>query len=120
MRRQIISGLSVLFFAMALHAGQQSPPFSRENPAEAREEAHIRRERDKALNAKRQEELKRDTERLLKLATELKENVDKTNQNMLSLDVIKKAEEIEKLAKSVKDKMKAQGLEPMPGSEPPR
>ena len=36
----------------------------------------------------------------------MKEYVDKTNENMLSMDVIKKAEEIEKLAHSVKDKMK--------------
>jgi len=32
--------------------------------------------------------------------------VDRTNEHTLSLDVIKKAEEIEKLAKSVKGKMK--------------
>ena len=55
----------------------------------------------------RQADLKRDTEKLLKLATELKESVDKTNESTLSVDVVKKAEEIEKLAHSVKDKMKA-------------
>jgi hypothetical protein len=32
--------------------------------------------------------------------------VDKSNEHTLSLDVIRKAEEIEKLAKQVKDKMK--------------
>jgi hypothetical protein len=32
--------------------------------------------------------------------------VDKTSPSILSIDVIKKAQEIEKLAKSVKDKMK--------------
>jgi hypothetical protein len=37
----------------------------------------------------------------------LKQYVDKSNENTLSLDVVKKAEEIEKLARSVKDKMKA-------------
>jgi len=50
--------------------------------------------------------LKNDTDKLLKLSTELKQYVDKTDENVLSLDVIKKAEEIEKLAKSVKEKMK--------------
>ena len=54
-----------------------------------------------------QADLKRDTEKLLKLATELKESVDKTSKSTLSLNVIKKAEEIERLAHSVKDKMKA-------------
>jgi hypothetical protein len=32
--------------------------------------------------------------------------VDKTNKDMLSLNVIRKADEIEKLAHSVKEKMK--------------
>jgi hypothetical protein len=50
--------------------------------------------------------LKHDTDRLLKLSVELKQSVDKSDENVLSLDVIKKAEEIEKLARGVKDKMK--------------
>jgi len=54
----------------------------------------------------RQVALRRDTEKLLSLATELKQNVDKTSPSILSMDVIKKAQEIEKLAKSAKDKMK--------------
>jgi hypothetical protein len=54
----------------------------------------------------RQLALRRDTERLLTLAAELKQNVDRTSPNILSMDVIKKAQEIEKLAKSVKDKMR--------------
>jgi len=100
---------------------QQTPPFPPATAApESREDAHLRHDRDKAMNQKRQEDLKRDTERLLKLATELKDDVDKTNENVLSLDVIKKADEIEKLAKSVRDKMKAQSLQPMAGSETPR
>ena len=61
---------------------------------------------EKKLNLRRQENIKKDTEKLLELATELKQYVDKTNENMLSMDVIKKADEIEKLAKSVKEKMK--------------
>jgi HAMP domain-containing protein len=43
---------------------------------------------------------------LYQLATELKDAVDKTNENTLSLEVIKKADEIEKLAKEVRKKMK--------------
>ncbi|MFB3814017.1 MAG: hypothetical protein ACE14L_07880 [Terriglobales bacterium] len=75
-----------------------------ENQSQARKEMERRRLLE--LNKQRQMELKRDTDRLLQLATELKLYVDKTNENMLSLDVIKKAEEIEKLAKSVKGKMR--------------
>ena len=80
--------------------GEQAPPGD--------DEARSKLERDmaKKANQSRQASLKKDTDKLLKLATELKEYVDKTNENMLSMDVIKKADEIEKLAHSVKDKMK--------------
>jgi hypothetical protein len=64
------------------------------------------RELAKKANLQRQATLKADTDKLLKLAVELKDSVDKSNENVLSLDVLKKAEEIEKLAHSVKDKMK--------------
>lgn len=83
----------------------QEPQFGRERPKDPNEEK-IERDREKAMNKQRQTSLQKDTDRLLQLATELKEYVDKSNEHMLSLDVIKKAEEIEKLAKSVKGKMK--------------
>ena len=50
--------------------------------------------------------LKTDTDKLLKLSVELKQYVDKSDENVLSLDVVRRAEAIEKLAKSVKEKMK--------------
>jgi len=66
----------------------------------------VQKDMEKRANAQRQAELKRDTDRLFKLSTELKDYVDKTNENVLSLEVIKKAEEIEKLAHSVRTKMR--------------
>jgi hypothetical protein len=78
-------------------------------PGDRQDEEHAKIEKDmaKRLNHERQVQLQRDTENLLKLATELKKYVDKTNENTLSLEVVKKADEIEKLAHSVKEKMKA-------------
>jgi nitric oxide reductase activation protein len=67
---------------------------------------HMAAELAKARNKQRQQQLVADTEKLLGLATQLKDDVDKSNKDTLSLDVIKKAEEIEKLAKSVKEKMR--------------
>ena len=64
------------------------------------------REMAKKANVERQAQLKTDTDKLLKLSQELKDYVDKSNEHLLSLDVLRKAEEIEKLARSVKDKMK--------------
>ena len=86
--------------------GQQPGP--RDQAPGAEDELRIKMEKDmaKKANQERQAQLKRDTEQLLKLATDLKEEVDKSNENLLSLEVIKKAEEIERLAHSIKDKMK--------------
>jgi hypothetical protein len=87
---------------------QSNPPFpgAQRGQEEQAWEAQQRSEMAKKENIKRQQDLKKDTDKLLELATELKQYVDKTNENTLSIDVIKKAEEIEKLAHSVKDKMK--------------
>jgi hypothetical protein len=72
------------------------------------DESRERMARDlaKKANQSRQATLKADTDRLLKLAVELKDYVDKSDENVLSLDVVKKADEIEKLAHSVKGKMR--------------
>jgi len=56
--------------------------------------------------AERQAQLRSDTEKLVALSAELKQHVDKAGANILSMDVIKKAQEIQKLAKSVQDKMR--------------
>jgi hypothetical protein len=86
--------------------GQQ--PGQRAQEPGADDELRVKMEKDmaKKANQERQAQLKRDTEQLFKLATDLKEEVDKSNENLLSLEVIKKAEEIERLAHSIKDKMK--------------
>jgi len=60
-----------------------------------------------AQQSERQRRLVDDTDRLLALATQLHTDVAKTNKDILSLDVIRRADEIEKLAHSVKERMKA-------------
>jgi hypothetical protein len=57
-------------------------------------------------NEERQKQLVADSERLLALATQLHDDVAKTNKDILSIDVVKRAAEIEKLAHSVKERMK--------------
>ena len=101
----------VLFFSLSMAAQNQRIPPSQlpdnQNPSQEDEaRSKLEKEMAKKANQERQAALRKDTDKLLKLATELKEYVDKTNENMLSMDVVKKAEEIEKLAHSVKDKMK--------------
>jgi hypothetical protein len=82
--------------AAAPPAQSQQDPFQKEMQDRMYKEA----------NKKRQQDIKRDTDKLFELATELKAAVDKTNENMLSLEVIKKAEQVEKLAKKVKENMR--------------
>ncbi|HLY98420.1 MAG TPA: hypothetical protein VKT33_05075 [Candidatus Angelobacter sp.] len=97
-----------VFASSASQSPQFPPPSQMERDMEAR--------RLKEANKQRQEEIKQNTLRLFQLATELKDAVDKTDENMLSLDVVKKADEVEKLAKKVKEKMK----EGTPTSVPPQ
>jgi hypothetical protein len=88
------------------HGFPQGPGMQQKSGPEDEARQRIEREMAKKANQERQADLKRDTDKLFRLANELKDYVDKTNENMLSVDVVKKAEEIEKLARSVKDKMK--------------
>ena len=100
-----------LFGSRGVAQDQGLPPISGQGPrtpAETEMEAQQKRAAEKAENTKRQQDIKKDTEKLLQLATELKQYVDQTNEHTLSLTVIKKAEEIEKLAHTVKEKMKGQ------------
>lgn len=106
----------ILFFALFVFPGfsrtaaaqitAQHPDMG--TPMTDEDEAHARivRDMEKKAAKERVAALKVDTDKLLKLSIELKSYVDKSNENVLSVDVVEKAEEIEKLAKSVKDKMK--------------
>ena len=89
--------------------GQQMPgmPGRNGNPAEPDPmDPHRAEQQEKLRNNDRQKRLVADTEKLLVLATDLKAQVDKSTKDTLSVDVIKKADEIEKLAHSVKERMK--------------
>jgi hypothetical protein len=59
---------------------------------------------NKAILQERQKNIKKDVEKLYELAAQLKTEVEKTDSTtILSLAMLKKAEEIEKLAKQIKD-----------------
>ena len=49
-----------------------------------------------------------DAQQLVQLAKELKAAVDKSNQNELSVDVVRKAAAIERLAKQMQEKMRGE------------
>jgi hypothetical protein len=61
----------------------------------------------KAALEENEKEIKKKVDKLFQLATELKDEVDKTDSaKVLSLAMLKKAEEIEKLAKDIKSRAK--------------
>jgi len=69
-------------------------------------EQQVQKQNFEAANTERKRQIAEDSANLLKLATELKAEVDKTNKDVLSVTVIRKADAIEKLARQVKEKMK--------------
>jgi hypothetical protein len=62
---------------------------------------------DKRMLEENQKEIKKKVEKLYDLASELKEEVEKTDSiKVLSLNLVRKAEEIEKLARDIKNRSK--------------
>jgi hypothetical protein len=107
----VVAALTMRVMPVTVHASQ--------NRAQRDFQQEMQDRQTKELNKKRQQELHADADRLFQLATELKAAVDKTNENVLSLDVVRKAEEVEKLAKKVREKMK-ESIAPPPKVEPVR
>ena len=82
-------------------AAQGRIPGPSSTPAEIEMQKHIAKQRNQERFAK----IKKDTDQLLELATQLKKSVDQASEETLSLEVVRKAEQIEKLAKQVRQKM---------------
>src|SRR5438552_1519566 len=79
-----------------------APPQSREEqPPRDPALEKMQKNAEKQRNEQRQSALKRDTDELYKLASDLKKSVDSSNEHVLSVEVLRKTEEIQKLAKSV-------------------
>ena len=102
-----------------LHAGQRDGGFGVPQQREDRppgpgpesrppdpQQTRMQEQLAKSRNDERQRKLVSDTAKLYELASQLKDQVAKSDKNTLSVDVMKKAEEIERLAKSVKEKMR--------------
>ena len=99
------------FFLRAISTAAQST-----DRLEARQAPSTRPDRDdmdpslpaaatkKALLEQRQKDIKKDIEKLFDLVTQLKAEVEKTDATTtLSLAMVRRAEEIEKLARQIKD-----------------
>lgn len=91
-------------FTLVVSVSAQAPakPLIQGSEPAARMEA----ERARSAADQRQQKMLQDADKLLELAQHLKVSVDRTNKNTLSVDVVREAERIEKLARQVKDNMR--------------
>jgi hypothetical protein len=72
---------------------------------EAKTKEDMERKQIQLRAVERYNSLKKDTDQLLQLATQLKTEVDKASPQLLSMGVIKKTEQIEELSKKIRKKM---------------
>ena len=87
---------------LAPRGEQGHPPVA---PPATPAEMEMQKRLAKQRTQERFTQIKKDTDHLLELATQLKKSVDEASDQTLSLEVIRKAEQIEKLAKQVRQKM---------------
>lgn len=110
-RRQFLSKLSMTLASMFLlphrlraqDASQQSTSPTKPGSKPGDEDSPFPVGSRKAALEENEKNIKTKVEKLFQLASELKEEVEKTDSaKVLSLAMLKKAEEIEKLAKDIK------------------
>jgi len=102
-----IMRLYVLPFVLALAMPAQPPPLH-PRPGEEPEEVRLpngKLQRDEILKADFQKSLE-DARALSKLADELKLALEKNDRYVLSIPTLKKTEEIERLARRIRDRLK--------------
>ena len=98
----------LLSFYLAPAWAQRAPIPNSSAPGDHTElEQEMQKKAQKQQQRKRFEDIQRDSQKLLELATELKQHVEQSGENILSLEVLRKAEEMEKLAHKVKENMRA-------------
>jgi hypothetical protein len=104
------AGAPLILFAHRLRAqGRPAPPPAPQSPQQegSPPDPSNAKSATKAILEANEKDIKKNVEKLYNLASELKAEVDKTDSvQVLSLGMVKKAEEIEKLAKEIKSRAK--------------
>ena len=88
--------------------GMHLPPLAEQSQGMGvpmKTEDQVNQERLQKYRELRQQELLRDAHKLHQLSGELRDYLDKNGSTVLSLDMLKKADAVEKLAHSVRTKM---------------
>ena len=84
----LLAGALAILLTLQGATAQQPPP----NPRRAARQ--------------RQEALRGDALRLVELTIELQKGIDKSNENVLSVTILRKAEEVERLARELRERAK--------------
>ena len=115
--------LGLLLFPLAYRLGWRQPslarpsdrigsqsqaPFGQRGEHPPEESAPLTKKQKQELLKSNFEKMKRDADELAELAKSLQEDLDKSNQNVLSLKVVERTERIEKLARKIKTAAKGQ------------
>jgi len=108
----LVGGTPVAWDGLLKAQGQNPPlpPFPQSQdrrPQEGAPDAPPMPGAEKKILEENDKDMKKKVDRLYELATQLKNEVDKTDSSrVLSLNLVKKAEEIEKLARDIKNRSK--------------
>ena len=118
-RRAFLAGLIIVGAATTFAGGQSTtraqnqqnppiiPPPEQKPGQEPAPENPMAPSAEKKILEENEKDIKKKVERLYGLASELKAEVDKTDSSkVLSLNLVRKAEEIEKLAREIKNRSK--------------
>jgi hypothetical protein len=117
-RRKFLVGLALAGGTVAARSGvlkgqSQNPPLpplpqtQDRRPPDAAPDTPPMPGAEKKILEENDKDMKKKVDRLYELATQLKNEVDKTDSSkVLSLNLMKKAEEIEKLARDIKNRSK--------------
>jgi hypothetical protein len=103
MKPRLFRGVFLFFLAVVSPAAfQQDQPYGhlQEDP----KLPNGKSQRDEILKAEREENI-RDAGKLVEMATSLKADLEKGDRFVLSMDTLKKTDDIQKLAKKIRDRL---------------
>jgi len=99
MKLKLFRGAFLLFLAVVAPAALQDPPYGhlQDDP----KLPNGKSQRDEILRAEREDNI-RDAARLIEMSSALKADLEKSDKFVLSLDTLKKTDDIEKLVKKIR------------------
>jgi hypothetical protein len=103
----LTAGIAARFSGESAHGQSPKLPQDQKPGPETAPEKPLAPSAEKRMLEENQKDIKKKVDKLYDLASELKAEVDKTDSSkVLSLNLVRKAEEIEKLARDIKNRSK--------------